>query len=92
MVLCPRTCCLNNDHLIKDGIALDFLIEVFVAFKQEKGIAYLVQALKKSRLESKLMDFFPPNKRTEEYLKQVFLEKELTEIIKLHKAQSRGQA
>ncbi|XP_018801792.1 PREDICTED: protein krasavietz [Bactrocera latifrons] len=83
---------LNNEHLIKDGIALDFLIEVFVAFKQEKGIAYLVQALKKGGLESKLMDFFPPNKRTEEYLKQVFLEKELTEIIKLHKAQASQEA
>ncbi|XP_014093783.1 protein krasavietz [Bactrocera oleae] len=83
---------LNNEHLIKDGIALDFLIEVFVAFKQEKGIAHLVQALKKGGLESKLMDFFPPNKRTEEYLKQVFLEKELTEIIKLHKAQASQEA
>lgn len=38
------------------------------------------------------MDFFPPNKRTEEYLKQVFLEKELTEIIKLHKAQASQEA
>ncbi|XP_036317654.1 protein krasavietz-like [Rhagoletis pomonella] len=44
---------LNNEHLIKDGIAIDFLIEVFVAFKQEKGISYLVQALKKGGLESK---------------------------------------
>ncbi|XP_011192509.1 protein krasavietz [Zeugodacus cucurbitae] len=83
---------LNNEHLIKDGIALDFLIEVFVAFKIEKGMAYLIQALKKGGLESKLMDFFPPNKRTEEYLKQVFLEKDLTEIIKLHKAQASQEA
>jgi len=83
---------LNNEHLIKDGIALEFLIELFVTFKQEKGIAYLVQALKKGGIESKLMDFFPPNKRTEEYLKQVFLEKELSEIIKLHKAQASQEA
>jgi len=83
---------LNNEHLIKDGIALEFLVELFVTFKQEKGIAYLVQALKKGGIESKLMDFFPPNKRTEEYLKQVFLEKDLTEIIKLHKAQASQEA
>ncbi|XP_037946517.1 protein krasavietz-like [Teleopsis dalmanni] len=38
------------------------------------------------------MDFFPPNKRTEDYLKQVFLEKDLTEIIKLHKAQASQEA
>lgn len=38
------------------------------------------------------MDFFPPNKRTEEYFKQVFLDKELNEIIKLHKAQASQEA
>ncbi|XP_073840959.1 basic leucine zipper and W2 domain-containing protein kra [Musca autumnalis] len=83
---------LNNEHLIKDGIALDFLVELFVTFKQEKGIQSLIQTLKKGGLESKLMDFFPPNKRTEENFKQVFLEKELTEIIKLHKAQASQEA
>ena len=40
----------------------------------------------------RLMDFFPPNKRTEENFKQVFLDKELTEIIKLHKAQASQEA
>lgn len=44
---------LNNEHLIKDGIALDFLVELFVTFKQEKGIASLIQTLKKGGLESK---------------------------------------
>uniref|UniRef100_A0A1B0C4G4 W2 domain-containing protein n=1 Tax=Glossina palpalis gambiensis TaxID=67801 RepID=A0A1B0C4G4_9MUSC len=83
---------LNNEHLIKDGIALDFLVELFVTFKQEKGMQSLIQALKKGGLESKLMDFFPPNKRTEENFKQVFLEKDLTEIIKLHKAQASQEA
>ncbi|KAH8311577.1 hypothetical protein KR044_006990 [Drosophila immigrans] len=83
---------LNNEHLIKDGIALEFLLELFLTFKQEKGIAYLIQALKKGGLESKLLDFFPPNKRTEEYFKQVFLDKELNEIIKLHKAQASQEA
>ncbi|XP_055903105.1 protein krasavietz isoform X2 [Eupeodes corollae] len=83
---------LNNEHLIKDGIALDFLVELFLTFKQEKGMTYLVQALKKGGLESKLMEFFPPNKRTEEYLNKVFLEKELSEVIKLHKAQASQEA
>lgn len=38
------------------------------------------------------MDFFPPNKRTEENFKQIFLEKGLTEIIKLHMAQASQEA
>lgn len=41
---------------------------------------------------SRLMEFFPPNKRTEEYLKSVFVEKGLTEIVKLHKAQASQEA
>jgi len=83
---------LSNEHLIKDGIALEFLVELFVTYKQEKGLSSLVQTLKKGGLESKLMEFFPPNKRTEEYLKQVFLDKGLTEIVKLHKAQASQEA
>ena len=35
----------------------------------------------------RLMEFFPPNKRTEEHFKSVFDEKGLTDIVKLHKAQ-----
>jgi len=83
---------LNNEHLIKDGIALEFLVELFVTFKQEKGVTYLVQSLKKGGLESKLMNFFPPNKRTDEYFKKVFIDKDLAEIIKLHKAQASQEA
>lgn len=44
---------LNNEHLIKDGIALDFLVELFVTFKEEKGIPPLIQALKKGGLENR---------------------------------------
>lgn len=83
---------LNNEHLIKDGIALEFLVELFVTIKLEKGITHLIQILKKGGLESKLMDFFPPNKRSEEYLKQVFLDKGLTVVVKLHKAQASQEA
>lgn len=35
------------------------------------------------------MEFFPPNKRTEEHFKAVFDEKGLADIVKLHKAQVR---
>lgn len=38
------------------------------------------------------MDFFPPNKQTEEYLKSVFVEKGLAEVVKLHKAQASYEA
>lgn len=38
------------------------------------------------------MDFFPPKKQTEEYLKSVFIDKGLAEVVKLHKAQASYEA
>lgn len=38
------------------------------------------------------MDFFPTKKQTEEYLKSVFIEKGLAEVVKLHKAQASHEA
>lgn len=78
---------LINEHLVKDGLALEFLMEVFVTWKQEKGLTSMMTSLKKSGLEKNLMEFVPPNKRTDEYFKSVFEEKGLHEIVKLHMAQ-----
>lgn len=38
------------------------------------------------------MDFFPTKKQTEEYLKSVFINKDLAEVVKLHKAQASSEA
>lgn len=35
----------------------------------------------------RLMEFFPPNKRTDEHLKIAFDDKGLSELVKLHLAQ-----
>jgi len=83
---------LINEHLVKDEIALEFLLEVCLTFKQEKGLSALVQTLKKGNIESRLMEFFPTKKQTEEYLKSVFVEKGLAEVVKLHKAQASYEA
>lgn len=83
---------LNNEHLIKDGVALEFLLELFVTLKQEKGVPALITALKKGQLEHRFMDFFPLNKRTEENLIKTFAERGLEDIVKLHKAQASQEA
>jgi len=72
---------------VKDSLALDFLMEVFVTWKQEKGLASLMTALKRGGIESRLMEFVPLNKRTEEHFRAAFEEKGLADIVKLHKAQ-----
>lgn len=38
------------------------------------------------------MEFFPTNKRTDEYFTNFFSEKELAEVVKLHKAQASQEA
>lgn len=79
---------LYNEHLIKDSIALDFLIELFVTLKQEKGVPALITALKKGQMEHRLMDFFPLNKRTDENFSKTFNDRGLGDVVKLHKAQA----
>lgn len=83
---------LNNEHLIKDGVAMEFLLELFVTLKQERGIPALITALKKGSLEARLMEFLPLNKRTEENLKKVFADRGLEDVFKLHKAQASQEA
>ena len=62
-------------------------MEVFVTWKQEKGLASLMTALKRGGIESRLMEFVPLNKRTEEHFRAAFEERGLADIVKLHKAQ-----
>jgi hypothetical protein len=83
---------LNNEHLIKDSVALDFLLELFVTLKQEKGVPALITALKKGQMENRLMDFFPMNKRTEENFVKTFADRGLEDIIKLYKNQASQEA
>ncbi|XP_011643409.1 protein krasavietz [Pogonomyrmex barbatus] len=83
---------LINEHLVKDNLALDFLLEVFVTWKQEKGLSSLMTALKKGGIEGRLMEFVPPNKRTEEHFRSVFEAVGLADIVKLHKAQASQEA
>jgi hypothetical protein len=83
---------LNNEHLIKDSIALEFLLELFVTLKQEKGVPALITALKKGQMENRFMDFFPMNKRTEENFVKTFTDRGLEDIVKLHKAQASQEA
>ncbi|OXA43723.1 protein krasavietz [Folsomia candida] len=86
----PPTCLalVGQEHLVKDNVALDFILEVFTTWKQEKGVSNVVSGLKKSGLESKMMEFFPSNKRTPEYFNSVFQERNLAEIVRLQKNQA----
>lgn len=44
---------LINEHLVKDNLALDFLLEVFVTWKNEKGLPSLMTSLKRGGIEGR---------------------------------------
>lgn len=44
---------LVNEHLLKDNLALDFVLEVFATVKAERGVTSLVTALKRGQLEGR---------------------------------------
>jgi hypothetical protein len=70
-----------NEHQVKEGVALDFMLQIFSVVKIEKGSAAVINLLKKSGLESQLDQLFPANKRTEENIKNSFVSKDLHEIV-----------
>lgn len=76
-----------QDHLVKDGIAADFLINVLKIWQNEKDANTVWTALRKSNLDSKLLDFYPTSKRTQETLTVSFLNAGLTQLVEFQKAQ-----
>lgn len=88
--LCPPSVLpvLFNEYVVKDNLALDFVMEVFVVWKQERGVASITSALKRAGLENRLMEFFPFGRRSAEDFKAVFEERDLGEIIRFQKAQA----
>ncbi|XP_017768577.1 PREDICTED: protein krasavietz [Nicrophorus vespilloides] len=83
---------LNNAHLVKDHLALDFLIDVFKWWRQDKGVMSLHSAIKKSNIESHLMSFVPDSKQSHTYFRTAFQENGLDEILKLYNDQHQQQA
>lgn len=76
---------LLQDHLIKDGLAADFICEVLLTAKNLKDISVVRSILRKAGLDSRLMEFLQANKRTDENFKNLFKEKGLEEILGIYK-------
>ncbi|XP_022914791.1 protein krasavietz [Onthophagus taurus] len=83
---------LNNSHLVKDHLALDFLIDIFKWWRQERGVMSLHSSIKKSNIESHLMTFVPDSKQSQAYFRSAFEENGLDEILKLYNDQHQLQA
>ncbi len=79
-----------QEHQVKDGTALAFLLDLLSTLKQEKGGTAVVNVVKKSGVESRLMEFFPSvnQQQTEENFSKTFLAKDLPEIVNFRKNQA----
>ncbi|XP_054712687.1 eIF5-mimic protein 2-like [Uloborus diversus] len=76
-----------QDHLVKDGIALEFIIEIFKVWLDEKDSNAVWAALRKAGLDSRLLEFLPTSKRSIEYLSSIFKSHGLTQLAEYLKAQ-----
>lgn len=77
-----------DDHLVKDGISLQFATIMFRSWLEEKDIGSVWQTLKKAQLEPRLLELFPVNKRSHEAFTSHFEKEGLPSIANYQKAQN----
>ncbi|KAJ3045365.1 hypothetical protein HDV00_010235 [Rhizophlyctis rosea] len=85
--LVPVTVLTNviKEHLVKEGASLQFVTGVFKSYLDEQSIDHLSSTLKKAGMDDKLLEFFPPNKRQEEYLARHFEAEGLKSLVEYYK-------
>lgn len=79
-----------QDHFVKDGIAIDFLVCVLKTWLAEKDPATVWASVKKASLDHRMMEFLPVSKRSTEYLTSVFLNGGLEDLLSFQKASMNG--
>lgn len=77
---------LFEDHLVKDGLSLDFATVMFRVWLEERDIQSIIGALKKSQLDTKLLELFPLNKRSLDNFVDHFEKAKLSQIAEMQKA------
>eukprot|EP00794_Sanderia_malayensis_P002991 gene2990-3448_t len=80
---------LIHDHLVKDGIGLEFATKFFSTWLVylEKDIHSLVSILKKAEIDGKLLLLFPANKRSEDVFENYFRDAGLIQIVDFQRTQ-----
>ncbi|CAG8499576.1 17234_t:CDS:2 [Acaulospora morrowiae] len=81
---------LFKEHLVKEGLSLQFVTAVFKAYLSEQSIDHLGSSLKKAGMDNKLMEFFPPNKRDEEYFARYFEAEDMKQLVDYHNQKQRN--
>lgn len=74
-----------QEHLVKDGYALDFLIQVLQTWIVEKDPATVWNSLRRGGVDNKIIDFLPPNKRNSDTIIQTFQNNGLQALVSFQK-------
>lgn len=74
-----------QDHLVKDGYALDFLVQVLKTWIIEKDPNTVWNSMRRSGVDNKLLDFLPPNKRSSDTIIQTFQQNGLDLLVAFQK-------
>lgn len=82
---------LFDEHLVKEGLALEFTSLMFKTWLQEKDVNSLFTTLKKAQLEGRLLELLPLNKRSPQAFCKYFEEKGLGAIVEVQKSQQNSE-
>lgn len=74
----------NNQDNINSGDTLRFLLLLCDTLKREKDSTYMLQVLRVSGLDAKILHFMPPMMRSDLYFRQIYQEHNLDEVVKLY--------
>jgi len=72
---------LFQDHLVKDGVALNFFTTLLKTLLTEKEAAAVWAILKKAGVESRLLDLMPSTHRTQDHFRDHFNEAGLEQVV-----------
>ena len=75
-----------QDHLVKDGLALEFIIDILKTWLGEKDSTAVWASLRKAGLDSRLVEFLPTSKRSIEHLTSAFKSNGLNQLLDYLKA------
>lgn len=76
-----------NEHLVKDGIALEFAKSFFSIWLREKDFSSLISILKKAEIDGKLLELFPGNRRSIEAFENHFCDADLQPMVEFQRNQ-----
>ncbi|XP_071477612.1 eIF5-mimic protein 2-A-like [Diadema antillarum] len=83
---------LFNDHLVKDGIALQFAVDMFTVWLEMRDMNSVIATLTKAQLDNRLLELMPVSKRSEANFEHIFSEAGLTEIANYQRARAHAES